>query len=103
MPCRAHLSQLRERQVYLAGKNIKVVVVSFEAGFTAVRYIEDTGIDWPLLVDETRELYRSYGMLQAGFWDIWGVPPGRPMPKNSCEVNGRKNSRGIFTSAAVMF
>ncbi len=35
-------------------------------------YVEDTKLEWPLLVDETRELYRGYGMLTASFWDIWG-------------------------------
>lgn len=27
---------------------------------------------WPLLVDDTRETYRNYGMFNASFWDIWG-------------------------------
>ena len=26
-----------------------------------------------MLVDENRELYRRYGMLHAGLWDIWGA------------------------------
>ena len=34
--------------------------------------MEDTGLRWPLLIDTKRELYRAYGMLEAGFWDIWG-------------------------------
>ncbi|MCJ7603671.1 MAG: SelL-related redox protein [Desulfobulbaceae bacterium] len=53
-------------------KNTKVVVVTFEAGFLARRYMEETGIEWPLLVDENRDIYRAYGMLDAGFWDVWG-------------------------------
>ena len=53
-------------------RDVKVVVVTFEAGFLARAYIEDTGLRWPLLIDTTRELYRAYGMLEAGFWDIWG-------------------------------
>jgi len=47
-------------------------VVTFEVGFLARSYLEETNLSWPLLVDETRELYRAYGMLSAGFWDIWG-------------------------------
>jgi AhpC/TSA antioxidant enzyme len=63
---------LRERSNDLLAKNIKVVVISFEAGFPTRRYIEETGLEWPLIVDESRNLYRAYGMLDAGFWNIWG-------------------------------
>ena len=49
-----------------------VVVVTFEAGFLAKSYIQETGLDWPLLVDETRAVYGAYDMLKAGFWDVWG-------------------------------
>jgi peroxiredoxin len=63
---------LRERSSDLLSSNIKVVVISFEAGFLARQYLAETGLEWPLLVDEKRELYRAYGMLDAGFLDIWG-------------------------------
>jgi len=63
---------LRERNGDLLANNIKVVVISFEAGFLARQYIAETGLEWPLLVDENRDLYRAYDMLDAGFWDIWG-------------------------------
>ena len=56
----------------LEKRGVKVVVVTFEAGYFARAYINDTGLPWPLLADTTRELYRAYGMLEAGFWDIWG-------------------------------
>jgi len=63
---------LRERSSDLLSSNIKVVVISFEAGFLARQYLAETGLEWPLLVDEKRQLYRAYGMLDAGFLDIWG-------------------------------
>jgi len=46
--------------------------VTFEADYFAKKYVQETALDWPLLIDEKRELYRSYGMLEAKFWDIWG-------------------------------
>lgn len=67
-----HLSQLREREQELKDRNVKVVIVTFEAGFLATQYLRETGLDWPLLVDEDRELYHGYGMLNASFWDVWG-------------------------------
>lgn len=47
------------------------MVVTFEGGYLARRYIEDAALSWPLLVDDTRETYRNYGMLSASFWDVW--------------------------------
>jgi hypothetical protein len=63
---------LRERKDELSTKNIKVVVVTFEAGFLARQYMEENSLEWPVLVDANRDIYRAYGMLDAGFWDIWG-------------------------------
>ncbi|MCE5336174.1 MAG: AhpC/TSA family protein [Desulfobacteraceae bacterium] len=64
--------QLRQHEKVLEERNIRVAVVTFESGFLARAYAEDTGIEWPLLVDENRELYQAYGMLAASFRDIWG-------------------------------
>ena len=63
---------MREHEAELAELSAKVAVVTFEAGFLARQYIEESGLIWPLLIDENRELYRGYGMLAASFWDIWG-------------------------------
>ncbi len=52
--------------------NMKIAVVTFENDFFARSYAEETSLAWPLLVDDTREAYRNYGMLSASFWDIWG-------------------------------
>jgi hypothetical protein len=64
---------LREHEAELAELSVAVAVVTFEAGFLARQYVEESGLVWPLLVDEKRELYRGYGMLAASFWDIWGL------------------------------
>ena len=64
---------MREHEAELAEIGVAVAVVTFEAGFLARKYVEESGLVWPLLVDEKRELYRGYGMLAASFWDIWGL------------------------------
>ena len=51
---------------------MKLAVVTFEKDFFARSYVAETALTWPLLVDDTRETYRNYGMLSASFWDIWG-------------------------------
>lgn len=64
---------MREQEAEFAKQDVRIAVVTFEAGFLARQYVEESGLVWPLLVDEQRELYRGYGMLAASFWDIWGL------------------------------
>ena len=52
--------------------NVQIIVVTFEAGYFAQQYVRETGITWPVLVDEQRDLYKEYEILDASFWDIWG-------------------------------
>jgi len=63
---------LRDHENELAGRNVKIAVVTFENDLFARSYVADTTLTWPLLIDDTRETYRNYGMLSASFWDIWG-------------------------------
>jgi len=63
---------LRQHEAALEGLGVAVLVVTFEAGFLARAYIEDTRLAWPLVVDESRALYAAYGMLRGRAWDIWG-------------------------------
>ena len=56
----------------LDGLGVAVLVVTFELGFLARAYVEETHLAWPLLVDEARSLYAAYGMLRGRVWDIWG-------------------------------
>jgi hypothetical protein len=63
---------LREQEAEFGGWGLKVVVVTFAHDFLARSYVEDTGLTWPLLIDSDRQVYRSYGMLTASFWDVWG-------------------------------
>jgi alkyl hydroperoxide reductase subunit AhpC len=63
---------LREAEAQLAQRDVSVAVVTFENDFFARQYVAETGLDWPLLIDAQREVYRAYGMLAASWWDIWG-------------------------------
>lgn len=50
----------------------QVVVVTFERSAIARVYAQQSGLRWPILVDETRALYHAYGMLRGTRRDIWG-------------------------------
>ena len=63
---------MREQEDELRKRNVTVAVVTFENDFFARQYVAETGLNWPLLIDRDRELYRGYSMLAASFWDLWG-------------------------------
>ncbi len=63
---------MRDHEEEFSKRDVKIVVVTFETGFLARSYVEDTSLTWPLFIDDTRETYRNYGMLSASFWDVWG-------------------------------
>ena len=63
---------MREQENEFDQRGLKIVVVTFAHDFLARGYVADTGLKWPLLIDSDRQVYRSYGMLTASFWDIWG-------------------------------
>lgn len=51
---------------------VKVAVVTFESQPNAQSYARDFGLQWPLLVDESRNLYSAYGMEQGDLWHVYG-------------------------------
>lgn len=51
---------------------INIVLVTFEQSALARAYLEEVGVDWPMLTDETRGLYHAYGMLKGALWDLLG-------------------------------
>jgi hypothetical protein len=66
------VSQLRRQQDQLERASIDVLVVTFEEGESASRYVEETALPWPLLLDRDRELYAAYAMGRASRLDVWG-------------------------------
>jgi len=103
---------LREHETELAELGVAVAVVTFEAGFLARKYVEESGLVWPLLVDEKRELYRGYGMLAASFWDIWGLKTwwaygkvilhGQRLQQSQGDISQRGGTRAA-RSACIMW
>jgi hypothetical protein len=63
---------LREQEEAFTRRKARIVVVTFENDYFARSYVAETGLSWPLLIDDQRDTYRNYGMLAASFWDVWG-------------------------------
>jgi alkyl hydroperoxide reductase subunit AhpC len=63
---------LRQQTDELERLGIKICVVTFEREFVVRAYIEETQVSWPILIDESRELYSAYGMERGRASDILG-------------------------------
>ncbi len=63
---------MRHHEQELQAHRVKVVVVTFQAGWVVQAYVEQTGLSWPILPDPDLELYRAYGMQRARWQDLWG-------------------------------
>ena len=48
--------------------------MTFQGGPLVESYVRDTGLEWPILIDESRSLYHVYGMERGKLWQIWGPP-----------------------------
>jgi hypothetical protein len=63
---------LRQQEQQFNDLQVQVLVITFETGPMAEAYVRRTGLPWPLLVDQSRQLYEGYGMLRGRWWDIYG-------------------------------
>lgn len=56
----------------LESLGVEVVIVTFERAEIAKHYAGESASSWPILLDESRELYRAYGMERGGWWAVFG-------------------------------
>ena len=66
------MTQSRKYEQDLAASTVAVAVVTFDSNFLAMRYIQDTKLDWPLLLDSDRQLYRVYKMEHGDWRSLYG-------------------------------
>ena len=66
---------------------VRTVVVTFEGREQARKYLDETGLIWPLLVDTERRLYRAYDMRAARLRHLWGFATMRAYGREA--IHGR--------------
>ncbi len=52
--------------------DMQVAVVTFDDDFMARGYVEQTDLQWPMLLDREVAMYRAYSMDRADLWSIYG-------------------------------
>jgi hypothetical protein len=63
---------LRRHEDEVKRLGLEIVAVTFEARERAEEYVRETGLRWPLLIDQRRILYSAYGMGRGRWSAIWG-------------------------------
>ena len=56
---------MQQADAILRELEVRVVIVTFETPGAADDYRAETGIEWPILIDASRNVYRAYGMQRA--------------------------------------
>jgi hypothetical protein len=64
--------QLQQQADAIQTVGLRVLVVTFEGASPARRYVDETQLPWPLLIDEKRELYQAFTMGAGSRWDVLG-------------------------------
>jgi len=62
--------QLHRRRDELAALNAEVLLISFSSAEQARRWWGETAVDFPLLLDPDRIVYRAY-RLRSSIWRVW--------------------------------
>ena len=66
------MSQLRQHHEEFSKHGVACLVVTFESLQRAQWYVRQFQLDWPMLVDEDRTLYRAYHLeAHAGLWNLF--------------------------------
>lgn len=63
---------MRQQQPSLDALGVAVVVVTFQGAAFASAYVRETGVSWPILLDEQLNLYTAYGMERGRWWHVFG-------------------------------
>jgi peroxiredoxin len=82
------VSQLRQHKKEWDDLGVAVLVVTFQSGYMERAYVAETKLEWPLLVDESRDLYRTYGMERGTVWNVFG--PRSMWAYSNLIVRGRR-------------
>jgi len=68
--CREHVAQLRAQETAFRDAGARLAAIGLGDRTYARAFREESGIGFPLLVDEAREAYRAAGLQKASLWHL---------------------------------
>jgi len=69
--CREHVARLRDHQREIEAAGAGVAAVGLGGRVYAASFRAETGIAFPLLIDEARAAYRAAGLRKATIWELF--------------------------------
>ena len=70
MFCREHVAQLREHEQEFVAKGANLAAIGLGDAHYAQLFREESGISFPLLIDEQRDVYRAAGLGSASLLHV---------------------------------
>jgi peroxiredoxin Q/BCP len=71
--CRSRLSDLARNSPEYARHGVQILVVVAQGSEAVKRYIEETGLPFNILVDESRAVLKAYGVWHRIGLDAWNI------------------------------
>ena len=71
--CRRKFSELAQHSPEYVGRGIQVVTVVAQSSDVVRRYVEDQGLPFNILIDESRDVLRAYGVWHRLGLDAWNI------------------------------
>ncbi len=71
--CRKRFVELAERSPAYTARGISIVAVVAQKASAVRRYVEDTGLPFFVLIDETRAVTKQYGVWHRLGLDAWNI------------------------------
>jgi methyl-accepting chemotaxis protein len=71
--CRRKFGELAQHSREYAARGIQVVTVVAQSSDVVRRYVEDQGLPFNILIDESREVLKAYGVWHRLGLDAWNI------------------------------
>ncbi len=71
--CRTRFAELAMNSAVYTARGWEVVVVVAQSSSAVRRYVEDKGLPFNILIDESREVSKAYGVWQRIGLDAWNI------------------------------
>jgi methyl-accepting chemotaxis protein len=71
--CRRKFSELAQHSPEYVARGLQVVTVVAQTSDVVRRYVEDTGLPFNILIDESRDVLKAYGVWHRLGLDAWNI------------------------------
>jgi len=71
--CRRKFSELAQHSPEYVARGVQVVTVVAQSSDVVRRYVEDTGLPFNILIDQSRDVLKAYGVWHKLGLDAWNI------------------------------